>query len=321
MENIFKNKTFKTILIVVGILIVLAIFNPLSCVPKSDRGVRTRFGGVVSGVLAPGLQFKTPLVEKIIVYSIQPKVLDVNIPPATDGAITKDNQTVGIKGAVFYRNIEDQVDVLAKNFSEDGLKAIVNRNSEQAIKQVIGFYSIFDVAVNQAEISNKIRDLIVVSFKPFPIELVDFKLTNFDWSEDFDKQIKDTMAKAQEVKQKEQELQVASLVAQKQVKEAEAAKTALITKAEGEKQAAITAAEAEKQSAALQADAKALEGEGIRRYNQSIAATLEIQLKMRQLDIEMTRVQRWNGQYVPNNTYGPIPFNTNGGIKGTGENQ
>jgi len=38
------------------------------------------------------------------------------------------------------------------------------------------------------------------------IELSDFKLTNFDWSEDFDAQIKATMQRAQQVKQKEQEL-------------------------------------------------------------------------------------------------------------------
>jgi len=153
--------------------------------------------------------------------------------------------------------------------------------------------------------------------KQYPVILTDMKLTNYDWSDEFDKQIALTMEKAQQVKQKDQELQITQLEAQKKVKEAEAEKTALITKAEGEKQATITAAEAEKQAAILGADAKAAEGEGIRKYNQSLAATLEIQLQLRKLDIEMTRVQKWNGQYVPNNRYGPIPVDTKGGIKGT----
>jgi hypothetical protein len=50
----------------------------------------------------------------------------------------------------------------------------------------------------------------------------------------------------------------------------------------------------------LNADAKALEGEGIRKYNQSIAATLDTEIKLRQLKIDQTKADRWNGQNVPN---------------------
>jgi DUF4097 and DUF4098 domain-containing protein YvlB len=71
----------------------------------------------------------------------------------------------------------------------------------------------------------------------------------------------------------------------------------------------------EKQRVALEDEAKVLEAEGIRKYNEAIAQNLNIEIRLRELEIEKIRVERWDGKYVPNNMYGPIPVNT-GGIQG-----
>ena len=34
---------------------------------------------------------------------------------------------------------------------------------------------------------------------------------------------------------------------------------------------------------------------------------MEYQIRMKELEIEEKRVERWNGQYVSTNKYGPIP--------------
>ena len=130
----------------------------------------------------------------------------------------------------------------------------------------------------------------------YPIEITEVKILNYDWSDVFDAQIEQTMTKTQEVKGKAQELLIAEQEAQKVVKTAEANKQALITEAEGEKEAAR-----------LNAEAKALEGEGIRKYNQSVQANMNLELKIRELEIAKIKAERWNGQYVPTNNYGPIP--------------
>jgi regulator of protease activity HflC (stomatin/prohibitin superfamily) len=131
------------------------------------------------------------------------------------------------------------------------------------------------------------------------------KLTNYDWSDEFDRQTAETMNRAQQVRQKEQELETAKLESQKQVAVAQAERDALIARAEGEKQ-----------RVALEAEAKVLEGEGIRSYNEAISQNLSIEIRMRELEIEKIRVERWDGKYVPNTMYGPIPVNTQGGIQG-----
>jgi regulator of protease activity HflC (stomatin/prohibitin superfamily) len=302
--SFFRSKGFKAILAVVGILVIFLIFNPTSCVGPTDRAVKVKFGAVQDGIYKPGLVFKVPLIESFQRYSISPVLLDIKIPVGVDGAITQDNQTIGMEIAFFYQYDPNRIVELARGYSIDSLRSILQRIVVSASKTVIGTHTIFNVAANQEGITSAVRSVVVPAVQQYPIIVTDLKLMNYDWSDDFDNQIKQTMQQAQIVKQKEQELEQVKLETQKSVVQAEA-----------EKQATIARAEGELQRVRLEADAKVAEGEGIRKYNQSVASTMEIQVRLRQLDIEMARVEKWNGQYVPNNMYGPIPVNTAGGVQ------
>jgi regulator of protease activity HflC (stomatin/prohibitin superfamily) len=297
--DFFRSKLFKGILIVLGILILFLILNPMSCVGPTDRAVRIHLGAVQDGLYKPGLVWKAPFVDRWQKYSISPVLLDTKIPVNADGAISKDNQTIGMEIAFFYQYDPNRIVELARGYSLDSLTSILQRTVVSAAKTVIGTHTIFDVAANQDAITKSVREMVTASVSQYPIIVTDLKLMNYDWSDSFDKQISQTMEQAQIVKQKEQELAQVKLEAQQQV-----------VKAEAERQATIARAEGEKQRVALEAEAKVLEGEGIRKYNQSLSATLDIQIKLKQLDIEMVRVQKWNGAYVANNNYGPIPVST-----------
>jgi hypothetical protein len=77
----------------------------------------------------------------------------------------------------------------------------------------------------------------------------------------------------------------------------------------------IEKAKGEFESAKLKADARAEQGRGERDYNNSIASTLNIQIRLKELEIESDRVRKWDGKYVPTNNYGPIPI-SQGSIQG-----
>jgi regulator of protease activity HflC (stomatin/prohibitin superfamily) len=263
------------------------------------------FGAVKDGVLQPGIQTHVPLLEKIQKYSIVPSEIKMEIPVGAAGAITKDNQTVGVVVTAFWKYDEDLVTDIARNYTEDRIKTIIKSTGEAAVKNTIGQYTIFDLAVAQSEITDKIKNIVTASLNQYPVVLTDVKLTNYDWSNEFDLQIQETMNRAQQVRQKEQELETAKLEAQKQVAVAQAGRDATVARAEGEK-IRVT----------LEAEAKVLEGEGIRKYNDAISQNLNIELRLRELEIEKIRVEKWDGKYVPNNMYGPIPLNSQGGIQG-----
>lgn len=113
-----------------------------------------------------------------------------------------------------------------------------------------------------------------------------------------------TMQSAQMVKKKQQELLVTQQEAQKIVKQAEAEREALVQKATGERDAAL-----------LRAEAKQAEGDGIRKYNEAIAKNMAQEVEFRKLAIEQTKAERWNGQQVSTNNYGPIPVQTGSIVK------
>lgn len=298
------NKLLTTIITVVVILIVLTIFKPFNIVPADSLGLKFTLGKLQDKTLDPGLNFKMPIVQSIRSFSLRPMQVDMTVEVGPQGAITKDNQTVGAFLTTFYKYTPEELVSMYSDYGENQIKSILKTGMMESFKAAIGVYDIFSIAINQEAIQKAVIASLKTKMSVYPIEVTELMIQNYDWSDAFDAQIEETMKKAQQVKQKEQDLQIQNLEAQKKVKIAEADKQALILAAEGDKTAAQ-----------LRADAKALEGEGIRKYNESVQKNMELEVQLRKLEIDKIKAERWNGQYVPTNNYGPIPVQT-GSIQG-----
>lgn len=301
----FLIKPFVIILVIMVFISLFAYMAPFEVIQTGEKGVVLKLGAIQDYVLDEGFHFKIPIVTKIEKITVQPISLLWKVEVGNNGAITKDNQTIGATVESFYVYEKDSLIRMRKEFGLSKMREIILSTIKENFKDVIGKYTIFEVAESREAIKEEVITGVISDLDGYPVVLTELKINNFDWSDEFDYQIEATMKKAQEVKKAEQELLMTEKESQKQVKEAESQKTALITKAEGEKEAA-----------ALMADAKALEGEGIKKYNAALQATLETELKIRALEIEKIKAEKWNGQYVPNNMYGPIPVNTIGGVFG-----
>jgi prohibitin 2 len=290
-----KNVCPKSLASMLVVVCLIGILSPFKIIDAGHVGVVKSFGNVTK-VVNSGIVFKIPFVQVIESITIQPIQMDQSIEVGSGGAITKDNQTVGGHMVFFYKYKEDQMENIYRNYGLKRIENIVKNAGIETFKQEIGTYAIFEIPTSQSKIQSNIVNNIRQKISEYPIEITDLKIVNYDWSDEFDVQIQKTMSRAQEVKQKEQELLIAEHESQKIVKVAQADKQAAITKAEGEKEAAI-----------LNAEAKAAEGEGIKKYNQSVQANMDLEIKIRQLEIERIKAEKWNGQYVPTNNYGPIP--------------
>ena len=302
------GSVIKMIVITVAVLFVALIFNPVSCVNASERGLKFRFGEVQNKVYMPGIVTHIPFIEQVKTYSIVPNKEIVAIDVGKDGAITTDNQTVGAKFEVYWRLDEAKLLDYARSYSNERLAEIISMNTKSAIKTVIGTYTIFDLASRQQETTGKVANLIFDNTSKYPIIVVDIKNTNYDWSDDFDEAIKTTQKLKQEVLQKEQDVSKQTLEYQKQVAEAEA-----------QKKVVIANAEAQLAAAKLSKEAKIAEGEGIKRYNELVAMNWNIELKKMELEIEKARVERWDGHYVPAQNFTALPLGTTSGVIGTGK--
>ncbi len=292
------------------LVVTFVMLNPIVIVGPSDRGVVVQLGEVQEQILQPGLHIRNPFLQEVVNYTVTPFEFDYTISVGGEGAITSDNQTIGVKLNLYWSYKPEAVTSIARQYTKSSLESILKSSLVASVKATLGKYTIFDLAKNQTKLSNEAFAEIKVLTANYPILITQLNLTNFDWSESFDKNIEETQSKAQQVNQKEQELKIADLESQKQVKIAESERNALIAKAEGEKQQQILIAEGELAAAKLKAEAKVMEGEALRKYNEKVAQNLNVQIKLKELENEASRIAKWNGQYVPTNNYGPIPVQT-----------
>lgn len=296
-----NRSSIKYVGIAVLCVFLFFILKPFTIIQSGSKGLKFSFGEIHNVVLPEGLNWKIPIYQTIEELTIRPMQLDFQVPVGPDGAITTDNQTIGATLTLFYKYKPSELVSLWQDTGLENIKAILKKTTESSFKFEIGKYTIFDVAPIQNKIQIDTFTAIKTFVSKYPIEVTELRITNYDWPDSFETQIVETMKMAQKVKQKAQDLLVTEQEAQKQVKQAEAKKQALVLESEGRKIAAGNDAEAKK-----------LEGEGIRKFNESVEKNMVLELKLRELDIEKMRVQKWNGQYVPNNMYGPIPFSHGG---------
>lgn len=268
-------------------VVVFAILNPFTTVKSTERGVVYKFGAV-SSKLGEGLHFVIPFIESVKRIPIIPQQMEIWIVVGDGGAITKDNQTIGADMTVFYKFPDAEILNIARNFGTEVLQQKIKKDTVEAFKQAIGSKTIFDVAQTQEEIRAKVKEVAIAKLGTYPIVIDDIKISNYDWSEQFDQQIAQTMKIAQEAKQQEQQLKKVEIEAQQAVKKAEANK------------------EAER----LNAEAMELKGKWVKAYNDAITSNqrnMELEIELKKLEIEKIKAEKWNGQYVPINNYGPIP--------------
>lgn len=268
-------------------VVVFAILNPFTTVKSTERGVVYKFGAV-SSKLGEGLHFVIPFIESVKRIPITPQQMEIWIAVGDNGAITKDNQTIGADMTVFYKFPDTEILNIARNFGTEVLQQKIKKDTTEAFKQAIGSITIFDVAKDQEAIRAKVKEVAITKLGTYPIVIDDVKISNYDWSQQFDDQIAQTMKIAQEAKQQEQQLKKVEIEAQQAVKKAEANK------------------EAER----LNAEAMELKGKWVKAYNDAITSNqrnMELEIELKKLEIEKIKAEKWNGQYVPINNYGPIP--------------
>ena len=297
------EKWFRRAIIAVLVIVGMLIFNPIRCVGATERGVIKTFGKVnIDKVLEPGIQFKAPFFQSIKRYDLTPKIIKIKIPVGEAGAVSLDKQTIGVGGSVNWKYDEGQIIKIATTYSSD--TALADQTTDiivTAIKNTIGQYNIDTIVRDQDSIANKSKEMAItrLAYAGLPVIITALNLNNWDWSEDYDRMIKETVAMQQAAQRAEAELRMVEQTSQKQRIEAEAQASATAAIAEGRKRAAE-----------LDADAKRAEGQGIADYNRLISQNLNIELEFRRLEIQLERAKKWNGVEV--STY--LPLNPAGGI-------
>ena len=291
-EKFVRTKNFKAIIVAVICFVVVfsVICGSCSIVQQRERGINYTFGQVRGDVIQPGIVWHAPFVSQIKTYTIVPQEFEVDFKVNTDEcAVTKDLQDIGMTVNVKYVFIEERIKEIAMKYGDSAITAAMKTKIQAAVKSVAAQYTIYDAVEKQQEISELIAKRVMQNMGEYPIDITSVDVINLNWTPEFDKQIKDTANRTQQVKIAEQEANIAAANAMKKVKEAEANKQAT----ELDAQAKIAKAKGE-------AEAKKVEADGIAYYNSKIAQNYQVEIKLKELEIEKIRAEKWNGVEVPN---------------------
>lgn len=291
-------KTLKKLIASAVVLFVVLIvgINSCSVIDPTERGVVITLGQV-KDVLEPGMHFKAPFMSTVKKYDITPIPYKKSLGINTDAAVTADKQSIGIDYELYWKYKEDSVKEIAQRYSnKDAIYDPISTALKEIIKDEAGRISIAQFINDQSAVSARVSQRLKERISYIPVEITQFSITNLDWSDDYDKAIKETARIAQEIERAKNEAEVAAQQAQKKVKEAEAEAQA----AEFNKKAVIAKAESEAESAKIEADATAYK-------NLKVAQNLSVMQAQWKHEEEMARLQKWDGVqvssqsvYVPN---------------------
>ncbi|MCR5247417.1 MAG: hypothetical protein K6E14_06495 [Paludibacteraceae bacterium] len=295
LAKVFKIDTKRVVLaIVCVVLLILGLFS-YDIIEPDERGVSVTLGEIsCNEPIEPGIVTHLPFVTKIERFSVVPMTYEVKFSVGEDGAITKDMQTVGSTVVVRYNYDEKRIIEIVQKYRKSSIIEDAMRDCIKAsLKEITGKYSIYDLIANQQDITQQLSEVVLRRMQDnYPIQINSTTITNFDWADDFDRMIKETANRTQQVKQAEQEANVAAAQAQKKVREAEAERQA----AEEFAKAEVLRAQGEADAQKIRADAQAYEA-------QKIMANMNAMRAQWEYNINLERAKRWDGKEVPDAAY------------------
>ncbi len=295
LSNVFKINTKRIVLAIVCVILLILGMCSYDIIEPDERGVSVTLGEIsCDEPLEPGIVTHLPFVTKIERFSVVPMTYEVTFSVGDDGAITKDMQTVGSTVVVRYNYDEKRILEIVKKYRKSSIIEDAMRDCIKAsLKEITGKYSIYDLIANQQDITQQLSNVVLRRMQDnYPILINSTTITNFDWADDFDRMIKETANRTQQVKQAEQEANVAAAQAQKKVREAEAERQA----AEEFAKAEVLRAQGEADAQKIRADAQAYEA-------QKIMANMNAMRAQWEYNVNLERAKRWDGKEVPDAAY------------------
>lgn len=242
METKAKGKGVKKLVITVVVIVIAAIvaLNSTVTIASGTVGIVSVFGSVRANTMGAGLHVKAPFVTTVTKMNVQTQKLEVD-----SSAASKDLQNVDVGAAINYHIDAQGASQLYREVGMSYEQKIIAPAIQESIKSVIARFSAEELITMRQTVSAGIKDELASKVGTYNIIVDEFNITNFEFSDEFNRAVEAKQTAQQEALKAEQELARITIEAQQQVEQAKAQAEATKARADAEAYATKATAEAE----------------------------------------------------------------------------
>jgi regulator of protease activity HflC (stomatin/prohibitin superfamily) len=223
------------IMVIVGFILVLVLvifYNAVHIVEPGSVGVVVRLGEAQPNALEEGVHLVAPFITVV-------KPLDVKIKKAEvkTAAASKDLQTVNAEIVVNYRIDKNNAVKLFRDIGVNYLATVIEPQIQESFKAGAAKYTAEALITERSDVSAGIRESISSRMQQFGVIIDAVNITNFDFSQEFNRAIEEKMTAEQRALQAEKELERYKFEARQKVETARGEAEAVMEKAKAEAEA------------------------------------------------------------------------------------
>ena len=265
-RELLKEKLLAVSVPVILILLVIFLILALSAfriVGAGERGVKMTFGKPSMDVLDEGIHFKIPVVQSIKKLEVRTQKIETDADSAS-----RDLQDVQTTIALNFHLVPDSVPRLYQQLGTDYKSRIIDPAIQESVKSVSARFTAEELIARRPEVREGIRIELTEKLAKYNIQVDDFNIVNFQFSEEFNKAIEQKVTAEQLKLKAERDLERILIEKEQKIAQAQA------------------------------------EAEALRLQKQEITPDL---IALRQIEVQRSAIEKWNG-ILPQVTGNAIPF-------------
>ncbi len=218
-----QNISAKIILTIFILFIFGTIVgSSLIIIDAGEVGIKLRFGKIVSEELFPGIHFKLPGAEKIVIFSTRVEKIDMRAKTGNPiVALSIEGLPASLDVTILYRIIPDKADRIYKNYGINYAEKLIVPIAREAIRNVVAQYKIEDLySTKRAKLQTSIYRDIKEKLEKCDIEVVDVLLRNVKLPSKVVEKIEEKLRAKEEAEKMKFVIQKEKLEAERKITEA-----------------------------------------------------------------------------------------------------
>lgn len=206
-------------LITLGVFLVAVIIlinMSVVIIGPGERGILLQLGNM-QGIYDSGLHFKIPLIQNVVVMDVRTQKIQDPVDAAS-----KDLQSIHTLVALNYHVDPTKVDVLYQEIGLSFEDRIIRPALQESVKATTAQFTAEELITKRAEVKETIKAKLVERLSKSYMNIIDFSIVDFKFSEDFEAAIESKQTAVQTALKAENDLRRIEIEAKQQIETAKA---------------------------------------------------------------------------------------------------